>query len=355
MIFHAVALIAAIGFQTPGKVDIKDTVEGSGRAAQTKDIVTVEYTGTLMDGKEFDSSKGKAPIVFTLGAGQVIKGWDQGLVGLKTGGERDLVIPPDLAYGDEGGGPIPPKSTLKFHVKLLRIDREGDKAEIEQKVTAPGKGEVAAEGDVVAVHYTGTFLNGVKFDSSYDRKAPMRVITGHEHLIKGFVEGLKGIKEGEKRHVVIPASLGYGTAQRGPIPGGSTLIFDIEAVKITPKTEVAKQVEADRKKLKFENETAGKGADVHYGDTIQVHFSATLADGKNLGGTRETGQPLTYSVGSENLARGFDAALVGMKEGGKVKVTVPAELAFGDEGAGNGAIPPKSTVIFEIEVVKVNP
>jgi FKBP-type peptidyl-prolyl cis-trans isomerase len=274
---------------------------------------------------------------------------------MKAGGERDLVIPPDLGYGDNGAGQIPPKAALKFHVKLLRIDREGDKAEVEQKVTAPGEGATPSEGDVIDIHYTGTFLNGVKFDSSYDRKTPMQVITGHEHLIKGFIEGIKGIKEGEKRHVVIPSALGYGSQTRGPIPGGSTLVFDIEAVKITRKADVAKQVEADRSKLKFENETPGNGPAIQYGDTVQVHFTASLSDGKSLGGTRETGQPLTLPVGSGQFSRGLDVALVGMKAGGKAKVTVPPELAFGDQGAGNGAIPPKATLIFEIEVVKINP
>lgn len=352
MIFHALALFAAVSFQT-AKLDIKDTVEGSGRAAQAKDIVTIEYTGTFTDGKEFDSSKTRAPIVFELGAGRVIKGWDEGIVGMKAGGERDLVIPSDLGYGDEGRPPvIPPKSTLKFHLKLLRIDREGDKQELEQKVTSAGTGSAASEGDVIDIHYSGTFLNGVKFDSSYDRKKPMLVITGHERLIKGFIEGLKGIKTGEKRHLVIPPSLGYGGMDRGPIPANSTLVFDIEAVKITPKSEVSKQIEADRKKLKIEQQAAGEGPEIQNGDIVQVHFTATLSDGTVLGSSRESGQPFPYQVGTGQFARGFDVALVGMKVGGKSKVTIPFELAYGEKGTPDGKIPPKATVIFDIEVVK---
>lgn len=355
MVLSAIALIAALGFQTPGKLDIKDTVVGSGRAAQAKDIVTVEYTGTLSDGKEFDSSKGRAPFIFTLGQGQVIPGWEQGLIGMKAGGERDLTIPPDLGYGDKENGPIPANSTLKFHIKMLRIDREGDKAEIEQKITQEGTGSAAGDGDVIDLHYTGSFLNGVKFDSSYDRKQPMHVISGHERLIKGFIEGIKGIKQGEKRHLVIPSALGYGSNTRGPIPGNSTLVFDIEAVKITPKKVVAEHLQAERKKLKIEEQAPGKGAAIQNGDIVLVHFTGSLADGKTLGGTRESGNPMSYQVGSDQIAHGFDVALVGMKEGGKIKVTLPPDMAFGDEGAGNGAIPPKATVVFEIEVVKVNP
>src|SRR5579862_8657074 len=112
MIIQALAVMAALFMQGP-KLETKDVSEGKGRAAQANDLVTVEYTGTLADGKQFDSSKGKPPFTFTLGKGEVIKGWDQGVVGMKVGGDRELTIPPDLAYGAKGvGDVIPPNSTL---------------------------------------------------------------------------------------------------------------------------------------------------------------------------------------------------------------------------------------------------
>lgn len=102
-----------------------DTVVGTGAEAVAGKMVTVEYTGTLADGKKFDSSKdhGK-PFSFTLGAGQVIKGWDQGVAGMKVGGKRNLVIPPELAYGVSGapGGTIPPNATLTFEIELLAVE-----------------------------------------------------------------------------------------------------------------------------------------------------------------------------------------------------------------------------------------
>ena len=82
----------------------------------------MHYTGTLMNGTQFDSSVGKAPFEFELGKGGVIKGWDQGVPGMKVGGKRKLVIPSDLAYGENGSPPtIPPNSPLKFDVELLEI------------------------------------------------------------------------------------------------------------------------------------------------------------------------------------------------------------------------------------------
>lgn len=105
------------------KLEIKDTKVGKGTAAKAGDTVVVEYTGWLADGTKFDSSADHGGTYsFPLGGGQVIKGWDQGVVGMKVGGVRVLTIPPDLAYGAQGaGGVIPPDATLTFQVKLVKI------------------------------------------------------------------------------------------------------------------------------------------------------------------------------------------------------------------------------------------
>lgn len=98
--------------------------EGTGVAAKSGDKVTVHYVGTLEDGTVFDSNTSTStPFSFTLGAGQVIPGWDLGLVGMKVGEKMKLTIPPDLAYGPSGYGPIPGSSTLIFEVDLLGINQ----------------------------------------------------------------------------------------------------------------------------------------------------------------------------------------------------------------------------------------
>jgi len=108
----------------PGGLKVEELSVGTGVEAVTGNTVSVHYTGRLTDGKKFDSSLDRGePFTFQLGAGYVIKGWDEGVVGMKVGGTRRLTIPPALAYGDRdvGNGLIPPNSTLIFEVELLAV------------------------------------------------------------------------------------------------------------------------------------------------------------------------------------------------------------------------------------------
>ena len=109
--------------QTP-EIKIQDTLIGGGDIAETGDRVTVNYTGKFTDGRVFDSSLSRnEPFQFVLGSGQVIEGWDEGLVGMRVGGKRTVTVPSELGYGANDYGPIPGGSTLVFDIELLKVEK----------------------------------------------------------------------------------------------------------------------------------------------------------------------------------------------------------------------------------------
>lgn len=116
--------VDASGEYNSRKLNVLDMALGSGATATENATVTVHYTGWLLDGRKFDSSYDRSkPFSFTLGAGRVIEGWDRGVAGMKVGGKRELIIPPELAYGARGaGGVIPPNAALRFEIELIAVE-----------------------------------------------------------------------------------------------------------------------------------------------------------------------------------------------------------------------------------------
>ncbi len=220
-----------------------DTKLGEGAEAQAGQTVIVHYTGWLYDeaatdnkGKKFDSSLDRNdPFEFPLGAGRVIRGWDEGVAGMKEGGQRTLTIPSEMGYGARGaGGDIPPNATLVFDVKLLKVIRT------EITDTKVGEGDTAQAGQSVSVHYTGWLFDksapenkGTKFDSSRDRDEPFDFPLGGGQVIQGWDIGVQGMSVGGQRTLVIPPEMGYGRrGAGGVIPPNATLIFDVELLDV---------------------------------------------------------------------------------------------------------------------------
>lgn len=113
---------STVSKETTQALKTEDTLVGTGSAVKSGDTVVMHYTGKLTDGVKFDSSLDRnEPFETQIGVGQVIKGWDEGIIGMKVGGKRKLTIPPEMGYGDQQVGTIPPNSTLFFDVELLEI------------------------------------------------------------------------------------------------------------------------------------------------------------------------------------------------------------------------------------------
>lgn len=216
---------------------------GVGKGAEVGETLTMLYRGTLMDGTEFDGNMGadlkpraeKDPFALVLGMGQVIKGWDQGLVGIKKGEVRKLTIPYSLAYGEQGSGQIPPNSDLMFTVKCLYIVHKGDEMTIDTKDIKIGSGPEVKKGDKVTMHYVGTLLNGKKFDSSRDRKQAFSFKVGNAEVVPGFDKGVQGMKKGGIRSITIPPMAAYGAEPSNGLPKNAVLNFVIEVLSINGK------------------------------------------------------------------------------------------------------------------------
>lgn len=226
--------------------------EGTGETPNPGDLVKVHYIGTLEDGTKFDSSVDRGePIQFVLGRGQVIPGWDEGIGLMKVGGRARLIIPPDLAYGEQGaGGVIPPNATLNFDVELVSAEpgpppppeapTTVDEAEYTTTESGlkyydfeEGNGAAPETGQVATVHYTGWLEDGTMFDSSLLRGEPFSFPVGAGQVIPGWDEGVASMKVGGKRQLVIPADLAYGeSGAGGVIPPNATLIFEVELLGV---------------------------------------------------------------------------------------------------------------------------
>lgn len=229
--------------KTNSGLEIWDVKEGKGSAVEAGGKVKVHYTGWLTNGEIFDSSVvRKEPIEFGLKG--LIKGWQEGIPGMKPGGVRRLKIPPELAYGDKAKGKIPANSVLVFEIELLEAEEKRMLPNLDAKEwkkldsgveiwdVKEGEGDAVKKGATVTVHYTGWLTNGKEFDSSLGAGGGKPITFPLSDVIKGWQEGIPGMKPGGTRRLKIPAELGYGKKGAGDdIPPNSVLVFEVQLIK----------------------------------------------------------------------------------------------------------------------------
>ena len=231
------------GAKTVSKLKIVDEKEGIGEAIEAGDSATVTYTGRLADGTVFDSNVGKEPATFAIGNGQVIKGWDEGLVGMKVGGKRKLEIPYALAYGEQGRDKIPAKADLFFDIELVRVTKVKDAGKIVIDEIKPGTGAVAKKGDTISIDYVIKGANGKVVQSSKESKdkrtgkilGPYTFTIGEPHkAITGIDYAVQNMQLGGKYNVTLPPNYGPQKQVEAAAPG-TTLLVEIEVVKLVRK------------------------------------------------------------------------------------------------------------------------
>jgi peptidylprolyl isomerase len=227
----------------------------------------------------------------------------------------------------------------------------------------PGTGPAAVTGDTVVVHYVGVrSADGTEFDNSYDRGTPFSVTLGLGQVIKGWDQGLVGIKQGGRRQLDIPPDLAYGDSPPGTdvIQPGDALSFVIDAVAIIPKVDpadapvVSIPPTPNQTDQTFTDLIVGTGVGIGAGQTVAVHLLAfSAADGKQLDSSWEQGTPLTFVPGSGTLPPGLEKAVDGMKVGGRRQVDIPFADAFGDAGNTDLGLPPSTDLIMVLDLVAV--
>ncbi|MBN1667911.1 MAG: FKBP-type peptidyl-prolyl cis-trans isomerase, partial [Anaerolineales bacterium] len=370
-------------FPTPEPVNLADAlvtetglqylemVAGDGPAPQVGDVITMHYIASLPDGTELINTYTEGqPGTAIWGREQLLPGWEEGIGLMNEGGRATLVLPPELAFGAEGYGIIPPNSQVIIEVELLSVSAPPQPAELAEAdfgttdsglmiaELVVGEGAAAKDEDTVTTHYIiwvqgepeNTFIV-----SSRDTE-PLSFVLGRGDVVfPGWEEGVRGMQVGGSRQLIIPAELALGASGGGDIPPNATLIMEIELTELVAPPELAEVDEDDytvtASGLKYYDLLVGDGATAEAGQTVVVHYTGWLEDGTIFDSSVQRGSPFTFNLGTGSVIVGWDEGVAGMQVGGQRQLVIPPELGYGEAGAG--IIPPNATLIFQVELIEI--
>uniref|UniRef100_A0A8C8MLF7 peptidylprolyl isomerase n=1 Tax=Oncorhynchus tshawytscha TaxID=74940 RepID=A0A8C8MLF7_ONCTS len=318
--------------------------ESCKRLVEATDFIRYHYNGTLLNGVSFDSSHSRNGTYDTyVGMGYLIKGMDEGLIGMCVGETRTIIIPPFLAYEEKGYGTvIPSQATLVFEVFMIDLFNPKDDIAVVVKEVPKTCTRKTVVGDYIRYHYNGTFQDGSGFDTSYQRNSTYNTYIGMGYVIQGMDKALQGLCIGEKRRVILPPHMAYGEKGTGDlIPGSAVLVFDIHVIDFhNPKDLVEIKVTSKPEKCNLTSEVD---------DLIQYRYNCSLMDGTLLYSSDHYENAPITTLGANKVIEGLDEGLRGMCVGEKRVVIVPPHLGHGENGAKG--VPSSAVLHFELELL----
>lgn len=355
---------------TDSGLEYIETVQGGGLPPNEGDILTMQIVGMLEDGTRFaDTYADGQPIVAPLTDNDLFPGWKEGMFLINEGGKGRLIIPPELAFGEQGaGGIIPPNATIIMDVELISAEAppeptavdEGDLTTTDSGLQyfdlVEGDGDQPETGQDVVVDYTVWLQDGNSFiASSIDEGQPLTFTLGSEQgVLPGWDEGVSTMRVGGTRYLVIPPELALGETGGGRIPPNATLIMEVELLDALPLQLPTEVPESDftvtDSGLKYFDLVEGDGESPAQGDFVTVNYTGWTTDNIKFDSSLDAGVPFTFQLGTGGVIQGWDEGVADMKVGGTRQLVIPADLAYGDSGSG-AAIPPGATLIFEVTLL----
>uniref|UniRef100_A0A6A7G209 peptidylprolyl isomerase n=2 Tax=Hirondellea gigas TaxID=1518452 RepID=A0A6A7G209_9CRUS len=360
-------------------VDVLKRSPNCTKSSSTGDTLSVHYTGSLTNGTIFDSSLPRGQTFkFRLGVGEVIPGWDQGLLGMCGGERRRLVVPPGLAYGDQGaGGVIPPGATLVFDVELVeipsanqqrapqqlplqQIETQQSQPQQLQQLFQPQSQQIQQQQpqqqfqrqpqqqfQQLQLHpqqqqpqqqFQPQQLQQQPFQQQQlQPQQPQQQLFQHQQLIQQqqTLQPIQQLQQQQRQVTILPPTLLTSEATRRP---STTVAAPLHvAEELQTQTLVRPQFCSPKAKA---------------GDSLTVHYAGYFTDTVKFDSSLDRDEAFTFRLGSGEVIPGWENGVKGMCVGERRRMVIPSHLAYGKKGAG-GVIPPDATLIFDVQLLQI--